>query len=203
MTSSDQPPSADDIAATANVYRLLARLWMREVDLPLLQALTTTTLRDTFVGAGGALPDAINQATVDELAIDYCRLLIGPTGHLPPYQSVWQSGQLQSQTVTSMQTFIEITGYQPTTESSLTLPDHLALQLDLASHIAEQFQHADRNTPDFATLDDLRRTYFATHLQWPSEFLQAVASRSGTAFYRSLASLTASFLQQEAESQQS
>ena len=193
----------DGIAATASVYRLLARLWMREVDLPLLQALATPPLRDTFVAAGGVLPDSLDQATIDELAIDYCRLLIGPTGHLPPYQSVWQSGQLQSQTVTSMQTFIEITGYQPPTESNLTLPDHLALQLDLASHIAEQFQFAAQDTSDVATLADLRRTYFATHLRWPSEFLQAVASRSDTAFYKSLASLTESFLQQEAESPQS
>ena len=192
-----------EIAATASVYRLLARLWMRETDLPLLQALTAAPLRDTFITAGGVLPDSIDRATIDELAIDYCRLLIGPTGHLPPYQSVWQSGQLQSQTVTSMQTFIEITGYQPPAESNLTLPDHLAVQLDLAGHIAEQFQHTDRYTPDFAMLDDLRRTYFVTHLQWSSEFLHAVASRSDTAFYKSLASLTESFLQQEAESPQS
>jgi TorA maturation chaperone TorD len=203
MPQTSHSQSANDIAATASVYRLLARLWMREVDLPLLQALSVTPLRDTFADAGGVLPEAIDQPTVDELAIDYCRLLIGPAGHLPPYQSVWQSGQLQSQPVTSMQTFIEITSYQPPTESSLTLPDHLALQLDLAGHIAEQFQHADRDTPDFATLDDLRRTYFATHLLWPPEFLQAIKSRSDTAFYRSLASLTESFLQQEAESPQS
>ncbi len=203
MTSSDHPQSANDTAATASVYRLLARLWMREVDRPLLLALATPPLRDTFVDAGGVLPDSIAQATIDELAIDYCRLLIGPSGHLPPYQSVWQTGQLQSQTVTSMQTFIEITGYQASAKSDLTLPDHLALQLDLAGHITEQFQHSDRDTPDLATLDDLRRTYFATHLQWPSEFLQAVKSRSDSAFYGSLASLTESFLQQEAESPQS
>lgn len=188
----------DDITAAANVYRLLARLWLREVDLPLLQALAAPPLRDTFLAAGGVLPDSINEATVDELAIDYCQLFVGPTDHLPPYQSVWQDGQLQSQTATSMRTFIEITGYQPPPDSDITLPDHLGLQLDLAGHIAEQFRHASRDTADFETLDDLRRTYFATHLKWPTQLLQTAASRSEAAFYTSLASLTEEFLQNEA-----
>ena len=99
-----------------------------------------------------------------------------------------------------MRTYIEITGYVPPDDSDATLPDHLGLQLDLAGHIAEQFPKFSQESPEFETLIDLRQAYFATHLLWPSDFLQAVKSRGDSTFYTAVASLTESFLQNESES---
>ena len=85
--------SAEEAAQRSAIYSLLARLWLREVDQQLAEQLNAPPLRDLFVEAGGVLPSGIGGGALEQLAADYCQLLVGPKNHLPPYQSVWQSGQ--------------------------------------------------------------------------------------------------------------
>src|SRR6056297_3258487 len=111
MATAEDNLSRNDAAAAAGLYRLLARLWLREVDEPLLRSLTGSPLREPFLRAGGELPETVSPEVLQALSVDYCRLFLGPTDHLPPVQSVWQQGQFQGQAVRSMAGWIELTGY--------------------------------------------------------------------------------------------
>jgi TorA maturation chaperone TorD len=193
-----------ETSALSGTYRLLARLWLREADEMLLTALREPPMCDLFEQAGGLPP----QAEVDALAVDFCQLFVGPSGHLPPYQSVWQSGQFQSQAIHSMRDFADLVEYDFASPPHATLPDHLGLQLDVMGSILERVSNvlAEKfaiESEQAASSDHLvaavevAQTFFQRHLTWPEPLLSAAAPRATTNFYRSAISLTREFLESE------
>ena len=182
--------AVEELAGLAGTYRLFARLWLREVDEPLLADLLRPPLCDVFSAAGGALPDNVDSSTLEELAVDYCQLFVGPANHLPPYQSVWQRGQFQSESADSMQRYEVAIGY----ETGGLMFDHLGVQLDVMGHLLdcgpESGQHSDE-------VFRLAATYFAEHLTWAAPLLKAASSRASTDFYRSTIRMTHDFLNSE------
>jgi TorA maturation chaperone TorD len=189
-------PSTEAVARSGT-YQLLARLWLREVDRDLARELSSPPLSDFFVAAGGVLPLDDDDETFEQLAIEYCRLFIGPTGHLPPYQSVWQSGQFQGTTTASMETFIDVACYDIAALPSGIMLDHLGVQLDVMAHILGQFSTSKSEPAIHECLPELAQRFFATHLMWPTELLEAASRRAKTGFYCSMIMLTRGFLDSE------
>ena len=70
--------SEESDAERKHIYRLLARIWMREVDRHLILELSQTPLKESFVAAGVMLPVDAGKATIEQLAIDYWQLFLGP-----------------------------------------------------------------------------------------------------------------------------
>lgn len=184
----------EQAAARSNIYRLLARLWQREVNTDLLRVLRTPALSEAFVAVGGVLPDD-DSATIEQLAIDYCQLFVGPTNHLPPFQSVWEIGQLDGTRTVSMQQFCEIVGYDTNQLPSGMLLDHLGVQLDVMAHILQLVSECEHD--HLEDLLELGRCYFFEHLLWTTDLLAAAEAQAATEFYRSLAMLTHQFLDSE------
>ena len=176
------------------MYRLLARLWLSEVDENLLQNLLASPLRNSFVAAGGILPATSGDQTVEQLSIDYCQLFIGPTDHLPPYQSVWQFGQFQGTTTVSMKRFIQIAGYDSEALPSGIILDHLGVQLDVMGHVLDEVVSEPSNSRAVTTISEIANSYFAIHLRWPAELLAVAERRATTEFYRSVIEMTREFL---------
>ncbi len=175
----------------AAVYRLLGRLWLREVDADLLASLGSSPLNASFVAAGGTLPGPGSEFDrLEVLATDYCQLFVGPSGHLPPHQSVWGSGHFQGEATVSMRRELEA--------HSLPQPDgmadHLGEQLAAMAVIIERL--AAQPAAEIAQLD-AARDFFARHLAWTDELCRQATSRAQTDFYRSLMTMTQDFLQEE------
>ncbi len=191
MNATPLPYDFQELAAISGTYRLLARLWYREVDAELLELLNSPEARELFSSVGGALPG--NETSMDEwietLAIEYCQLFIGPKGHLPPVQSVWLAGQFQSQAVSSMQDFFDVANYQP---FDAVVPDHLGVQLDLMAQLCE-LAATDRRDE----LVEVLQQFFLRHLTWPTALIEGVIQRDASDFYCSVATITQEFLRQE------
>ena len=96
-----------DVESVATVYSLLARLWMQEVDAPLLKGMAEEPLLSALSQLGLSLPNE----SLEQLATEYCALFIGPKNALLPMQSVWQKTQLDSQSASSVAKFAELIGY--------------------------------------------------------------------------------------------
>ena len=92
----------------AAVYELLGHLWGREADRSLLQTLAEPTMKTAWEALGGYSPTEIDEALIEELAVDYCQLLVGPKNHVAPIQSVWEDQTLQSQAVSSMKKYLSL-----------------------------------------------------------------------------------------------
>ena len=202
MTTNPFPPPctpAEVIASRSGLYHLLSRLWIREVDEKLLSQLLSSPLCESFTEAGGILPTSQNVSeSVEQLAIEYCRLFVGPTGHLPPCQSVWQEGQFQGSMIGSMENFCAAVDYDTSLLGGRNMKDHLGIQLDVMGHILDllsQPTHQDESQPDLLAFAE---TFYQTHLTWATKLFAAVSQKTTTDFYRSVVLLTQQFLASEA-----
>ncbi|MDB4749291.1 molecular chaperone TorD family protein [Rubripirellula sp.] len=179
-----------DLESVATVYSLLARLWVQEVDAPLLEGMAEEPLASALSQLGLALPTE----SVEQLATEYCGLFVGPKNALLPMQSVWQKTQLNSQTASSVAKFAELIGY---VLPGPALWDHLGVQLDLMSHFvaATNCDNDSKNQGEVAC--EVANVFFDRHLNWTSPLLLATSQRTCLPLYRSLAEITQQFLKLE------
>lgn len=174
----------------ASVYGLLSLLWSKEVSLEQLKQLNEPDIRSLMEKLGGSVPTEVKEETVEQLAIDYCQLLIGPKNHLPPVESVWVEGQFQASTAGSVSRFYEmLPGFKPNSG----MPDHIGCQLQF---MAELFQQAGVQKESEA-YTCIAGTFFDKHLPWTEKFLEQVIEKAETDFYRGLARVTQLFLNKE------
>ncbi len=184
-----------ELQSRAAVYRLLSRLWRSEVDETLLLDLTSGDMRDAFVQAGGQLPNDTSAATIDELAFDYCQLFLGPSSHLPPYQSVWTEGQFQGAAIASMTQYIDLLNTDQWADE--TMLDHLWIELDVMANLLDQRASATDSPEALALSTEITATFFRDHLSWPIQLCTIAAERAQTDFYRSMVEVTSEFLASE------
>lgn len=183
-----------DRAERAAVYQLLARLWAEEPG-ELLEQLRSEPLCSAWEQLGGITPDQDADGTRSSLDEDYCGLFIGPKEHLPPIQSVWASGELDTGVTASLREFDTVIGFEEPWDFAI-IPDHLGNELWAMSQILRK---SDRLAADDQTVaNDLASQFFKGHLNWTDEFLEAVIDRERDQFYGTVASVTQRFLRDEA-----
>lgn len=188
--SFDLDVSSAEFRAASSTYSLLARLWLREVDAPFLAQLRETDLGEAFQAAGGRVPQV---GELDELAAEYCRLFVGPRNHLPPLQSVWQRGELQSEITSSIRSFAEAIFFDSPLNAGSVMYDHLGTELDIMSQIT-----ATVSTETCVESRALASEFFRRHLTWTDKLIQQAIGREPGPFYLSLLRMTRMFLDTEA-----
>lgn len=175
----------DQLLARAGLYQFYARLIERELDIETLSTFNTDPLKSAFHNLKIEVPD-LSDETVETLAIDFCHIFIGPRDFVPPYQSVWESGQFESAATDSMAEYLEII----TPQSKYRFKDHAGLQLEMMNFILQR-QH------EIQDCSDLANVFFARHVEWIGGMLHAAAKRSETPFYQSVLRAGAEFLRDE------
>lgn len=178
---------ADEALAASGVYALLSRIWLREIDVSFIEQLRDTPLGEAFRSAGGIVPPTED---IDELAAEYCRLFIGPKNHLPPFQSVWAQGTLQSEITNSVQTFADALRYQHDANDGSAMSDHLGMQLGIMSHALRLLGEAPTDEARMELVDE----FYRRHLTWPYKLFASAKERCELEFYTSMIEMTESFL---------
>lgn len=191
--------SVTETTNRVGLYQFYSSIFLREPGAATLQLFGNPDWQAAFEELGVSLPQA-NDSMIDELAVDYCQIFIGPQKAVPPIQSVWQSGQLQSNSIESMNRYLEF--IQPATET--TVKDHFGLQLEVmalilrteieqsAQDTAEPIEHAEKHE-----LDTLAESFFGEHIEWSFPMIQAAAAKAVTDFYRTVLNSCLEFVAQE------
>lgn len=180
-----------DAVERAGVYNLLAYLWAKEVDAQLLSQFTSGPLKDAW-----GRDFTPGKQTLDTLHQDFCQLFIGPQGHTPPVQSVWEERRFEGDAAASMREYFRILNFDPPFGDALP-PDHAANILASCGHLLSAFA-ADDNTTDRADYADLYSAIYVSHVGWIRELAVAAGNRARTDFYREVLKMTAEFLALEA-----
>lgn len=203
FTNGDEPfrisgmtSTVSETSSRAAIYWLLARLWAEPASRTLPE-LIQQPLASTWQKVGGWLPNDCGSRILDELDEAYCRLFVGPTEHLPPIQSVWETGELAGSAATGISQFNEIIGDGPAWEVDL-LPDHLGNLLARMSQFVAGLEAVTAND-DRAAAEDLIQSFRQQHLTWVDRFLTFAIKRADCDFYRSVAEVTQQFLKSEPE----
>jgi TorA maturation chaperone TorD len=197
---------AETAAARARVYGLLAKVYRSEPDREFLARLRDPHNAQSLSEFGVSLePDNQDRSLeelVEDLAVEYTQLFVGPGPHLSPHESVHtesgevRDGELWGPQTVKVKAFIEATGLHYA-EDFHEMPDHISAELEfmgkLSAEEAELWQTGDEEN----ALGSLRiqRRFFDEHVnQWMPRFCQRIIDRNESEFYAKVAELTRAVL---------
>jgi len=159
----------DDESERIELYRLFARLFIKEPD-----AETLSALKDIF-------SMKFNE-TSNELGDEFALFFSGASGHFLPYESLYNypmgdKPRLWGKTTEEVQAFYSAAGLMIDQQIDL-LPDHLAAELLFMSYLIE------------AALKEYQKIFLEEHLlKWVPLYCDELQRRAGTTFYRAVANL--------------
>ena len=207
-----QTETQDGLARTAegssNLYGFLATVYREEVSSSMMKRMKSedfaAALAEAGCDLGGTLDKQPEAQLLEELAVEYAALFLGPGGHISPHESVQAagaSGRLWGPETDAVRDFIETHGFRYD-EDFKGLPDHISVELDFLAELcakeAEAWRGGDRARVGVCL--DTEKRFLARHLgQWVEAFCVQVAGRAGHPFYRAIADLTADFVEAETE----
>ncbi len=143
MCSMENDTELKDLAETSqersNVYGLLAVIYRTELKSDLLKQITEPPVLQALSDLGVQFENDFLQKAGDDLledlAVEYARLFIGPGKHISPHESVHhqrddgQSGLLWGMSTVEVKKFIESTGLEYKSDYQ-GLPYHISVELE-------------------------------------------------------------------------
>lgn len=198
---------AEKAGARSHVYGLLAMLFRVEPTNTLLKEMKEPRLVEVFSELGIDLGEEFFRRTeadlVEELAIEYARLFLGPGGHISPHESIHHQveggdwGLLWGQETVKVKQFIESAGVEYAPDYT-GIPDHISVELEFLQKLSQAeataWVEGNRERAEYAL--KLEKMFIEDHvLKWVPLFCDKVIERATLPFYREMAGLTKNFLE--------
>ncbi len=202
------PPSMSDTAmARSQVYGLLAALFRAEPSVALLGQLRGPALSGVFSELGfdlrETLQDKPEQELVEDLALEYTRLFLGPGPHISAHESVFVEvdggamGGLWGAKTVEVKAFIEASGLSYDSEYA-GIPDHISVELEFLQKLAEweAAKWAGNDSANAIHCLAVEKRFLEEHLnQWISKLCDKVIADAELPFYKEIGRLTRDFVE--------
>ncbi len=195
----------------SNIYGLLASVYRQEVTSDLIQQIKDPQFLGVLSDLGTEGLDTFLQKPenelLEDLAVEYTRLFLGPGKHISPHESVHhqrddgQWGNLWGKSTAEVKKFIESTGLNYI-EDFKGLPDHISVEFEFMQQLIQREEQAWKEVDaDKATAcRQVEKKFIEGHLiRWIPSFCEKVIQDAQLPFYRSLAELTKIFIEYEME----
>ena len=193
----------------SNIYGLLAGIYRREMTSDLLKQIKDPSMLGVLSNLGLKLNNGFLETPehqmLEDLAVEYARLFIGPGKHISPHESVHhkrddgQWGQLWGQSTAEVKKFIESAGLSYQSEYT-GLPDHISVELEFMQQVLqreEQAWKAEDKEMAHLCLENEKK-FIEEHLaEWIPDFCDKVINQAESPFYRVMAELTKKFIEFE------
>jgi TorA maturation chaperone TorD len=196
----------------SNIYGMLALVYRQEMSSDLLKQVKGTQFLEILTdleAEGTEEIDAFLQKPeaelLEDLAVEYTRLFLGPGKHISPHESVHhqrddgQWGKLWGASTAKVKKFVESTGLTYS-EDFKGLPDHIAVELEFMQQLTLREEQAWMNADADAAVScrQTEKKFIEGHLvRWIPDFCKNVMQQAELPFYRALAALTRSFIEFE------
>lgn len=196
---------ADGAVARAQVYGLLATIFRAEPEEALLDEIKAPRFSGVLKNLGVNLGDEFyavpSPQLVEDLAIEYTKLFVGPGPHISPHESIFieteaGSGGLWGAVTVKVKKFIETAGFDYTSEFT-GMPDHVSVEMEFMQKLAttEADKRASGETKEADWCLGVQKRFLDDHLsRWVPEFCDQVVENSTMRFYSEMAALTKAFL---------
>jgi len=207
MVSADRSEIKAMATHRSNIYGLLAMLYRQEPTRDLLKRVRSPQFLEVLSQWGDELDHDFmtrpEDDLLEEMAVEYTRLFLGPDKHISPHESVHheredgQWGQLWGASTVEVKKFIEATGLEYKSQYQ-GLPDHISVELEFLEMLIRHEEQAwtkDDEEEAWRCLA-LERRFLEDHLiRWVGPFCDKIAATTELSFYRTLASLTKNFIE--------
>jgi TorA maturation chaperone TorD len=193
----------------SNIYGLLASVYRQEITADLLNQVKDPqflgVLADLGIDFTSEFLQKPDEELLQDLAVEYAGLFLGPGGHISPHESVHHSGGgsggglLWGESTAEVKKFIESTGlnYDPDYSG---LPDHISVELEFMQQLTLREEQAWREEDEDGALNCLKteKKFIEEHLvAWIPAFCDKVMRAAELPFYREMAALTKNFIEFE------
>ena len=193
----------------SNIYGFLAAVYRQELTSELYQQMKDNEFQEVLSSLGVKLNNGFfqnsQQELLENLAVEYTRLFVGPGKHISPHESVQhkkegvQSGQLWGELTAEVKKIIESSGLEYTSEYT-GMPDHISVELEFMQQVVRreaQAWGADDDETAWLCLKN-EKTFIDEHLGgWISDFCEKVIEAAEMPFYGEMARLTRNFIEFE------
>ncbi|NQU64801.1 MAG: molecular chaperone TorD family protein [SAR324 cluster bacterium] len=194
-----------------NIYDFLARVFAREVSATFLKKLRTADfqahLTDLQVDLEADFLTKPEATCLEDLAVEYARLFLGPGKHISPHESVHyiredgDYGSFWGKSTVEVKNFIEATGLE--FQSKYTgMPDHISVEFELMRYIVDREAQAieNNNLQDALYCLKMGKKFIDEHLaKWNALFCDKVSELAELPFYREMAKLSKWYVEYEVE----
>jgi len=163
----------------STALRLFGSIFQREIDQELLNEIQSRRNDLNPVLGSDPLAD-LNlkqpRKAIEILAVEYCRLFIGPHGHMPPVESIVRGEQrFWGKSTEAVMDCYKSWGFEPKKEAH-SFPDHISMELDCLALLEEKNRH--REASDFA---------HKHLLQWLHALIAHIENNAELTFYQAWA----------------
>jgi len=193
----------------SSIYGFLAAIYRQELTSELLQQMKAHRFQEVLSNLGVKLNNGFFQNSekelLENLAIEYTRLFVGPGKHISPHESVQHkkegvpSGQLWGELTAEVKRIIESAGLEYKSEYT-GMPDHISVELEFMQQVvqreAQAWEADDDETAQLCLKNE--KIFIGEHLGgWIPDFCEKVIKTAEVPFYREMARLTRSFIEFE------
>lgn len=210
LMEKDENPKAMDIAEyRSSIYGLLAAIYRSEVTSDFLAQVKDPqflgVLANLGLGLNGDFIEKPEDELLNDLAIEYARLFLGPGKHISPHESVHhqrndgQWGQLWGESTVEVKKFIEATGLSYDSNFK-GIPDHISVEFEFMETLTcrEAIAFSEKDETAAQRCMDVQRKFIKEHLiRWIPSFCEKVIKEAELPFYRAFAELTYRFIKLE------
>jgi TorA maturation chaperone TorD len=211
MTKTEKRNMKELAGHRSNIYGLLAAIYRREMTSDLLQQIKDPRFLGVLTKLGIELNNGFfkkpEKKLLEDLAVEYARLFLGPGKHISPHESVHhkkegvQSGQLWGELTAEVKRIIESSGLEYKSEFT-GMPDHISVELEFMQQVIlreeQAWQDDDKQTALLCLKNE--KKFVDEHLfRWVPDFCEKVIETADWPFYREMARLTRSFIEFEKE----
>ncbi len=195
----------DTAMARSQVYGLLATLFRAEPSEAFLRELQGPGLSGSFseldLNLGSELQEKPLEDSLEELAVEYTRLFLGPGPHISAHESVFVEldggiGGLWGEKTVEVKKFIESAGltYGP---DYTGIPDHVSVELEFLQKLAEweagKWAEADPENAIYCL--GVQKRFIEEHLgKWVPALCDKVIAKAELPFYKEIARFTKDFI---------
>jgi len=209
MAKTEKLNTKDLAGHRSNIYGLLAAIYRREMTSDLLQQIKKPATLGVLANLGIKLNNGFlkkpEHELLEELAIEYARLFIGPGKHISPHESVHHKredgrwGQLWGLSTAEVKKIIESAGLSYQSEYT-GLPDHISVELEFMQQVtlAEEKAWEDGDKKLALACLENEKKFIEEHLaEWIPDFCDKVINGAELPFYQVMAELTKKFIEFE------
>ena len=209
MSQTNKHSSAPLANLRSTIYGFLAAIYRQEVSSDLLQHLKDPQFMGVLANLGIEINNGYfkkpERELLEDLAVEYTRLFLGPGKHISPHESVHhkkentQSGQLWGESTAEVKKIIESSGLEYKTEYT-GLPDHISVELEFMQQVILREEQAWKDDDKETALlcQENGKKFVDGHLaRWVPNFCEKVIDAAESPFYREMAQLTRSFIEFE------
>jgi TorA maturation chaperone TorD len=208
-------PSRNDRAematARANVYGLLADVFREEPSEALLSKLGgpefSGALQALNLSLDGVFGNTSRAQLIEDLALEFTRLFIGPGSHISPHESMHREARFgeqkslwNAQTV-EVKKFMAAAGLK-VDDSFSGMPDHLCAEFEFMQQLLLKEAEAwtDEEHGLGANIFKIEKRFYEEHLSlWVPNFCDRIIEATGHPFYKQFSEVTKGFIDFEKE----